>query len=272
MARVSKRRIHKGGLDISYVLVDGRDADTIVAETPRRCQQGDVWELGTHRLICGDATDPSVLARLMDGDEARTVVFDPPYDAPAGVLSLRPPCRDALVFSDHRHLLDCVEGWPPFRCQFVWDCCACWHTPGQPLARHKTALWFGRSRYAPDGWKVPTEEEEPRSRVVRNTRGSYRYTNDPRGKRLATLFRSPITSEYAGHAHAKPIAWIAALLGCCTNGPVLDPFAGSGTSIIACELLGRRCLAVEIAPNCCDVILDRWQSVFGGIAEKMRKK
>jgi DNA modification methylase len=63
----------------------GDPADDLLpdpAEVPRRCQPGDLWQLGTHRLICGDALDPQIVAQLMDGQQARMVFSDPPYNVP----------------------------------------------------------------------------------------------------------------------------------------------------------------------------------------------
>ncbi|MFH1566812.1 MAG: DNA methyltransferase, partial [Gemmatimonadota bacterium] len=220
--------------------------------------RGQVWEIpgqaGTHRLMCGDSTSEEDVQRLMAGKEPETVFFDPPYDADGDVLSVRWSCRDVLVFTDHRHLLDCVEGWPEFRSVFVWDGVTSWFTPGWPLARGKFCLWFGESDYDPNGAHYG---EPDAARTVRNTRGEYHYKPDPRGKHLSTVYQFQNTRVEGEHAHAKPLEWVRMLIANCTNGVVFDPFCGSGTTIVACEQLKRLSRGMESAAENVAVTLER---------------
>ena len=263
-----------GHIDIPFVIVAGahgsRDADHPPDRVEARVRRGEIWQVGRHRLVCADALDEqAALALRPGGGTWDTVVFDPPYDAETPVLALRPRCRDALVFTDHRHLMDCANGWPRFRCQFVWDCCSCWHTPRWPLARFKSCLWHGRHRYDPDGWRIPGPAADGVRRKATNARGTYEYTRNPEGVQLATLFRSPISAEFAGNAHAKPVAWMTALIANCTGGDIYDPFVGGGTTLIAAELLGRTCFAAEMSPAMCDVAISRFVALFGGAAKRL---
>ena len=215
---------------------------------------GQVWALGDHRLLCADSTDPTSVATVCGAQRPPTVVFDPPYDAAPAVLALRWSCDDVLVFTDHRHTLECVSGWPAFRSLFAWDGLSSWYTPGWPLARGKFCLWFGGSAYDEDGAHYG---EPGTAHTASNDRGSYAYTPDPRGKHLSTVFPSPATQQFDGHAHAKPTDWVRLLIANCTRGAVLDPFAGSGTTLVACTQLGRTCYAIERDPGSVAVILQR---------------
>jgi len=217
-------------------------------------ERGQLWEIGRHRLMCGDSTSAEDVARLIAGATPPTVVFDPPYDAPTEVLAVRWPCNDAIVFTDHRHTLDTIDGWPSFRCLFVWDGGSSWYTPGWPLARAKVCLWFGATPYNPDGSHYGEPGE---ARTVSNSRGTYAYHPDPRGKHLATVFASPATTQFDGHAHAKPVDWVRLLIANCTIGDVFDPFVGSGTTIVAVEQTGRSCYGMEIEPKYVAVTLQR---------------
>lgn len=216
--------------------------------------RGQLWQVGRHRLMCGDSTSAEDVARLVAGESIGAVVFDPPYDAGAEVLSVRWQAQDALVFTDHRHLLDCIDGWGRFRCVFAWDGVTSWYVPGWPLARAKLCLWFGENEYNQDGAHYGEPGEEHR---VTNTRGSYHYKPDPRGKHLATIFQSPLTREFDGHPHAKPVDWLRLLIGNCTRGTVLDLFAGSGAALVACEQLAREWRGMELEPATAAVILER---------------
>ncbi|HXT34760.1 MAG TPA: DNA methyltransferase [Chloroflexota bacterium] len=217
-------------------------------------EAGHLWQLGNHRLLCGDSTDAASVAALLGDVQPPTVVFDPPYDADPALLALRWSCTDALVFTDHRHTLDCIGGWPAFRCLFAWDGLTSWYTPSWPLARGKFCLWFGESAYNSEGSHYG---EPDTAHTVSNTRGTYDYQPDPRGKHLSTVFAAPATQQFAGHAHAKPTDWIRLLVANCSAGAVFDPFAGSGTTLVACEQLGRTCYALEREPATVAVILQR---------------
>ena len=125
---------------------------------------------------------------------------------------------------------------------------------GWPLARGKFCLWFGEGTYDPDGAHYGTVGI---AHDVKNTRGTYHYKPDPRGKHLSTVYQEGNTRQFAGHAHSKPFAWIKMLLANCTTGDVFDPFSGSGVGILACEQLERRCFAMEVDSAAVAVILER---------------
>lgn len=228
-------------------------------------QPGDLWLLGRHRLLCGDSTALTDVARV-GGASCTAIDFDPPYDADSAIVALRWTADDVLVFTDHRHTLDAVTGWPPFRNVFAWDGLSSWYVQGQPLARGKFCLWFGESDYDENGSHYGIVEGEARD--VSNPRGTYRYHPDPRGKHLATIFASPATRQFDGHPHAKPVDWVRCLLANCTHGDIFSPFAGSGTSLIAAEQIERRWVGIEISPAYCDVIVQRWEAFTGGTATR----
>lgn len=222
---------------------------------------GEHWQLGRHLLICDDA-------RRVDLSQYSGVVFDPPYDADASVLGLRFACRDALVFSDHRHLLDCTGRWGlPFRSVFVWDGQSSWFTRGQPLAR-EILLVVRRLAVQPGGCALPRSHWAPsRTAPGDQHQGSYDYTPCPNGLHLSTVFSAPASRQFRGHPHAKPTDWIRLLIGNCTSSStILDPFAGSGTTMLACESLGRSAVLVEQSPEYCDVIVSRYRDVAGDTA------
>jgi len=224
-------------------------------------ERGQVWEIPSvtvpgkcHRLMCGDSTSADDVGRLMAGATPDTVVFDPPYDGDNALLTIRWPCKDALVFSNYRHLLDAVDGWPSFRCAFVWDGYTSWWYSGWPLARGRFCLWFGEGEYNADGAHYG-EPEEPR--MVQNTRGRSMYRPDPRGKHLSTIYGEAEPKQFDGHPHSKPVTWFRMLLANCTQGLVFDPYVGSGTTTIAAEQIGRLSLGMEIEAGALAVTLER---------------
>ena len=140
---------------------------------------------------------------------------------------------------------------------FTWDCVTSWYTPNRPLRRAKYALFYGDiSNYDFNGahYGEPLEEK-----TVRNSRGEYQYTPDTRGKHLSDVYQEAITRLHSGngHKHEKPLDWVRLLVGNCFDGDVYDPFTGSGTTFVACEQLGRRCVGVEIEPRYVALTLQR---------------
>lgn len=220
-------------------------------------ERGQLWALGEHRILCGSATDPADLARVDDG--APTLFFDPEWDA----MPSMPARASTLAFCDGQRAADVIRLYGAPAWVFAWDCVSSWYTPNRPLRRMKLCLWYGDlTTYAPDGAHYGDAGEE---REVFNSRGSYTFKPDPRGKHLSDVFSLPITKLHADseHAHSKPLDWIRMLLGNCSSGDVLDPFLGSGTTLIACEQLGRRCRAIEIDPGYVAVAIQRWADATG---------
>jgi hypothetical protein len=231
--------------------------DTDAGEVPEepRTKPGDLYLLGGHRLLCGDATDSLALERLLDGEQVACVYTDPPYgvsivrdsriggDNVAKTTMYRPVIGDdttdaavaayrlcvaleipTLIFWGANYYADSL---PPSACWLVWDkrgemasnnfadCELAWTNLTGPARIHKQ-VWAGMIR-----------EGESGSRV---------------------------------HPTQKPVGlaeWAISELS--LSGSILDSFCGSGSTLIACENLNRRCYAMELDPGYCDVIVDRWE-------------
>jgi hypothetical protein len=226
---------------------------------PCRVQAGDVWLIGgMHRLICGDCTDPATVERLMQCERADAVIYDPPWDA--AVSYTADTTSTVLAFCDGRRAADVITLFGSPTWVFVWDCVTSWYTPNRPLQRGKFAFWYGDvANYQFDGAHYGEVGDE---RIVRNTRGEYEFTPDPRGKHLSDVFVAPITKLHADgrHSHEKPLDWVRMLIANCTDGVLYDPFLGSGTTIIAAHRTGRRCYGCEISEAYCEVILQRCEA------------
>ena len=215
---------------------------------------GDLWLLGDHRLLCGDSTSNSDF-----GKHCQSIVFDPPWDSGITI----PKRKSTLAFCDGQRIGDIVGMFGSPAWAFAWDCISSWYTPNRPLRRMKLCLWYGDLQsYNPDGSHYG-DAGEPR--VVTNSRGSYNFQPDPRGKHLSDVFSAPITRLHSQeeHPHGKPVDWIRMLVANCTNEDIYDPFLGSGTTLIAAEQLGRKCYGMEISPAYCDVIVKRWETLTG---------
>ena len=245
------------------------DPDAI-PETPAKpiTKPGDLWLLGDHRVLCGNATNLGSVESVRVDDCGLTVI-DPEWDNPVRPADV---AGDLLVFTDAGRIGQTIGWYGAPTWIFAWDCQACWYVSGQPLRRIKLALWYGRlENYNPDGAHYGPVADE---KMVTNSRGRYRYKPDSRGLHLADLFCRQITSEHADgmHPHSKPVDWIRCLIGNCSTGSIFDPFLGSGTTLIAAEQLDRRCYGLEIEPRYCDVIVRRWEEFTGKKATREKGK
>jgi hypothetical protein len=229
-------------------------------------ESGQLWQLGEHRLICGDCTDQAVVERVMGGEKADTLFYDPEWDTstiPDAVLDY----GNTLAFCDGATIGNILLLFGAPTWLFVWDCVTSWYTPNRPLRRMKLCAWFGDiNKYNCNGWHYGDSGDE---RNVKNTRGSYHFIPDSRGKHLSDVYQQSITMLHSqsDHNHSKPIDWITLLIANCSSGSVFDPFLGSGTTLIACERLNRKCRAVEISPAYCAVAIQRWVDMTGRIPE-----
>lgn len=225
---------------------------------------GEVYELGRHRLVRGDCRDPEVWSSLAPPQE-RALVFDPPYED-VSVRGQRFWCRDALVFIDSRRLTTVLHGWSlPFRCIMTWDMGGTSYITGLPLQRTTHCLWFGESRY--DFHAAHHGIQSEPGKLVRTAgvnRSPYEYRLCGGGKHLSTLYAESIGRLRGDHPHEKPVSWVRMLIGNCTRSPaIVDPCAGSGTTLMACEELGRTAYLIEQDPERCEQIVQRWEARRG---------
>lgn len=231
-------------------------------------QKGDLWLLGRHRLVCGDATLPEVFDALLDGKKVNLVVTDPPYnvnyESDAGTIQndnmadndfynfllasyknmANAMADDASIYVFHAD----TEGLN-FRKAFV-D--AGFYLSGVCIWA-KQSLVLGRSPYQ---WK-----HEPILFGWKKN-GKHKWFAD-RKQSTVWNFDRPKKSEL--HPTMKPIALVAypILNSSMTNGLVLDPFGGSGSTLIACEQTDRTCYTIELDEKYADVIVKRYIEQVG---------
>ena len=247
------------------------DPDEVPEEVETRCQPGDLWILGSHRLLCGDSTKVDDVERLMGGKLADLYLTDPPYN-----VAYVGKTKDALTIQNDQMKDD------KFR-EFLKDvfCNAfnnmkdgasyyVWHADSegynfrgavrdnQQLVRQclvwsKSSMVMGRQDYH---WK-----HEPCLYGWKDGAAHNWFTD--RKQTTVLEFDRPSRSEE--HPTMKPVELFEYQIGnsCPPKGIVLDTFLGSGTSIIASEKLGMTCYGLELDPHYCDVIIQRWENATG---------
>lgn len=229
---------------------------------------GDLWMLGEHRLFCGDSTKPETYELLMNGKHAQLVVTDPPYNVDykgtAGKIKNDKMAEDQFeqflraaysqmyesmtddasiyVFHSDSHGLAFRKAFE--EAGFYLSGCCIWK---------KQSLVLGRSPYQWQhepvlfGWKK---------------KGKHQWYT---GRKESTIWEFDKAKKNADHPTMKPVALVAypimnsTMTGCL----VLDPFGGSGSTLIACEQTGRTCYTVELDEKFCDVIVKRYIDQVG---------
>src|SRR6185437_14822928 len=236
-------------------------------------RRGDVWILGRHRLVCGDATDASDVALALNGVQPHLMVTDPPYgvDYDARWRLNAMPEKNTVngshgrVENDER--ADWTDAWSLFPGEVVYV----WHA-GVHSAETQQA-------FANCGFKVRAQiiwakhqsvigrghyhvQHEPCFYLVR--RGSTGHWQGDRKQHTLWQIDKPLHNE-TGHSTQKPVECMRRPIenNSSPGHAIYDPFSGSGTTIIAAEMTARSCHALEIAPEYCDVAVERWRNFTG---------
>jgi len=230
--------------------------DDFTEDVETKCKLGDIWQLGRHRLICGDSTDPSVIEKLMDGAKADMIFTDPPYN---------------VAFNGRSGKFDIIENDDISDEEFnnlITASCNIVRT----LAPKEYYIWCNWKFYG-----ILQEKMEFKNCIVwaKNVFGmgnGYRHqhefclfngTIDEGIKNESDLWEIAKDTNYL-HPTQKPVALCArALKNHKSAKNVVDLFGGSGSTLIACEQLNRTCFMVEIDPHYCDVIINRWENFTG---------
>lgn len=255
--------------------VQNTDPDDVpeVAEDDIYVQRGDLWLLGEHRLLCGDSTDAADVARLLDGERPDCILTDPPYginlDTDYG--SMPSGSQKAMLRSTKsRTYRPVTNDDRPFDARPVLA--ALGDVPEQ--------FWFGADYYRRtlsdddmDGsWLVWDKRNESSDAGIGS--GFELVWSRKRHKRdlLRFYFFGAFGAEGANRMHPtqKPTKMLGEIIQRFTEPGTLiwDGFAGSGSTVLAAETLGRRCYAMEIEPRYVQVAIERWEKFTGRKAER----
>lgn len=262
--------------ELEDIAPTGEEEDAIDDECPALpatpiSQRGQVYLLGNHRLMCGDATSQQDFKRLLQDTPIDLIWTDPPY----GVEYVG-KTKDALTIENDG--LD-QEKFPEFL-QSVFNQCAAALKPGAGIyIAHSD--WFGhifRTTFLQSGLMLKQILVWVKNSMVIG-RQDYQWKHEPiiygwkpgaahrwyADRKQTTILEFDKPSRSTEHPTMKPVALIRYCIknSSAPGQAVLDPFGGSGSTLIACEKMRRRCFMMELSPNYCDVIIERWQTVTG---------
>ena len=258
------------------------DYEVKVPEEPRS-KVGDLYQLGEHRLICGDSTDPEALDRLLEGEKADMVFTDPPYGVAIGsknemLNSVQKSGRctenikgDTMSEDELYEMLK--KAFINIREHCADDACYYVTSPqggslGLMMMMMKDAglevrhvlMWEKNCATFSLGRLDYDYQHEPIFYTW--TKSHHNYRN---GENRTTIWKYDKPRKCDLHPTMKPIPLVgnAILDGTLEGMIVLDAFGGSGTTMIAAEQTGRKARLVELDPHYVDVIIDRWEQYTG---------
>lgn len=273
------------------------DPDEVPEDVPTRCNPGDLWQLGDHRLLCGDSTKAEDVKRLMNGDKVDMIFTDPPYgqiaqewdrdwnmewkafinDVTDGIVCVF--CNQPFGTIVMNTMVQVMDFW--FEGIWVKDQGTPFRNQGF-LQNHENIFVFrpkGRQVKDlitnPDRARLEGEPYKFKSRAgVSQVTGAFvpeghRESDGGRHPTTAMKFNRPgsgYSSDKWGHPTQKPIELIAKYLQFGSIESCIDFFLGSGSTLMASEQIGRRCYGLEITPKYCDVIIERWERATGKTA------
>lgn len=260
---------HRATADVG-VEEDDFDIEENIPKVPT-AKLGDIWQLGKHRLMCGDSTDKDTVEKLMNGEKADLIVTDPPYN-----VAYTGKTEDALTIQNDAMSSKGFNAFltKAFECMgdvlkeggafYIWYASrehvnfeTALNSAGlqvrQQLIWVKNSMVLGRQDYQ---WK-----HEPCLYGWKDG-ASHNWYSD-RSQTTVLEFDKP--NRNSEHPTMKPLALIGYQIGNSSkeNDITVDLFGGSGSTLIACEQLNRRCFMMELDPKYMDVIIKRWETLTG---------
>lgn len=249
------------------------DAPGVEVDEPPVSEPGAVYALGEHRLVCGDSTDPGTVARLLGRERADLLVTDPPYNVDyeggAGTIENDKMADAAFLAFLTRAFKAAAGALKPGAAFYIFHSDSSVALEVREAAKaarlrvHQCLIWVKNA--AVMGRKDYQSKHEPCLEGIFHESSLYGWKEGAAhqwfsDRKQTTVLFFPKPTKSADHPTMKPVALLEALLhNSSERGDlVLDTFGGSGSTLIACERMGRRARLVELEPRFCDVIRRRW--------------
>lgn len=281
--------------DVNGVEEDDFDTDAAYEEIEEPItKQGDIWKLGNHRLMCGDSTNKDDVSKLMGEDKAKCLFTSPPYNINSGMYESYEDNLESKKYIDFN--LNVVNLWKQYLKGFLF-----WNISYNKNARwefieilykivKETGLRFMELIVWDKGHGMPIVSKEMLTRQYEDilmvgdeesiaedmelycigTTDKKAYFNKKLGVGISNYWRITTgNTQLDNHKACFPLGLPVKAIRLTTNADdiVTDCFGGSGTTLIACEQLGRKCRTMELDPKYCDVIIKRWETLTGQKAE-----
>ena len=257
-------KLEEWGLDIpgfeGKVLEAEEDNFEVPEEIKTDIVIGDLFEIGEHRLLCGDSTDSDQVAKLMNGEKADMVFTDPPYGNGSSGKYGRGQLGVRTILNDET--FDCVNEFFNLRICDAYVFFLQWRTFKEAIQtlennelQLKTIAVWDKKNAGLNGAGGMSEQWEA---II--VAGNIKYSRF--GGNVFNVSREQKKRIYSPHPHQKPIELLSDLLEYFQDYKLLvDPFSGSGSTMVAAHQLKRKCYGMELDPKYCQVIIDRMKKL-----------
>jgi len=260
------------------------DDDEIPENVESVCKPGDLWQLGAHRLLCGDSTSMSDIERLTAGEKVDLVFTDPPYNVNWEYRGKMHGERFNGILNDN---LSPVE-WTEFCSKFIanisavlkeghaYYMCSGWNSFGefernlkQNKCEFRQLIVWAKNQFVLGKFNTDYNRQHEQILYGWKEGKAHRWFG---GHSETDLWQvDKVHNTKMVHSTEKPVGLAERAIKNSSqlNDLVLDLFTGSGSTLIACEKMGRKFCGMELDPNYCDVIINRWQNFTGKKASKI---
>ena len=276
------------GLDVEFESLEEKEIieDEVPEEVETKCKLGDIWQLGSHRLMCGNSTSITDVEKLMNGAKADMVFTDPPYGMNLDTdYSKMNGSQKNIEFKQRKNVVGGkkyeqgkVDDFTP---EIVNNLFACFDYV-------KEMFLFGADYFAEllpnknDGSWVVWDKRDDNEQFDKMYGSSFElcWSRNKHKREIARVRWCGVFGtekefdKKRHHPTQKPTALVQWFLDRYSKEKqtIVDLFGGSGSTLIACEQLDRKCYMMELDPKYCDVILQRWENLTGKKAELLNGK
>lgn len=272
------------GLDIEF---EDEDQEIIEDEVPEevetKCKLGDIWQLGNHRLMCGDSTSITDVEKLMDGAKADMVFTDPPYGMGlntnySSMKNNSDIAKEKNFTGGKKYAQGIVDDFKPeminlilslsIKETFLWG--ADYYAELLPNKNDGSWIVWDKRANNNDDIKADENSDKMYGSCFELCWSKQKHKRDIARIKWAGVFGTEKEFDHKKHHPTqKPTALVQWFLDRYSKEKqlIVDLFGGSGSTLIACEQLDRKCYMMELDPHYCDVILQRWENLTGKKAE-----
>lgn len=249
-----------------------------------KSKKGEIYQLGQHRLMCGDSTDAAQVAELMNGEKADMVFTDPPYGMN---LNTDFSGMKSEIFKGgiggKRYEQGIVDDFRPQMVSAIFDLfdyvdeLFMWGADyyAQYIPRRNNGSWFVWDKRSNNNDDVKADESADRQygSCFELCWSKKHHKRELARVKWAGIFGMHGEDSKRFHPTQKPVALSLWFLRKFTKegGKVVDLFGGSGSTLIACQQIGRKCYMMELDPHYIDVIIQRWEKLTGQKAAKIKE-
>lgn len=214
-------------------------------------KNGDIFVLGEHRLMCGDSTNGEMVSKLMGGEKVDCIFTDPPY---------------SFNESLYNHILD----------ENIDDGHIFTMNDDVNIIKYlRNSTFEFKEFYVADFGFAALVNNRPNLQhilVSHETKGNVMnvdVTSEDFNSIIKMKYRETLDEDKTSHTQQKSVEFIRLFISRFAKKNVLDIFGGSGSTLIACEKEGKKCFLMEMQPDFCQLIIDRWETLTGKVAEKL---